>query len=124
MMGSDGLVSTMLAQHKEEIDLVDGMLATDFFSHGMPLTPFGERARDKHRENHKVSRTAYVALGVEGNASTIRSVQLPILRVSSVTLPSGQTARPSARLLLTPFWVADRNLSLRSISPHDKQRCH
>jgi hypothetical protein len=39
MMGSDGLVSTMLAQHKEEIDLVDGMLATDFFAHGMPLTP-------------------------------------------------------------------------------------
>jgi branched-chain amino acid transport system substrate-binding protein len=68
MMGSDGLVSTMLAQHKEEIDLVDGMLATDFFAHGMPLTPFGERARDKHRENHKVSRTAYVALGVEGYA--------------------------------------------------------
>jgi branched-chain amino acid transport system substrate-binding protein len=58
----------MLAQHKEEIDLVDGMLATDFFAHGMPLTPFGERARDKHRENHKVSRTAYVALGVEGYA--------------------------------------------------------
>jgi branched-chain amino acid transport system substrate-binding protein len=68
MMGSDGLISTMLAQHNNEIDLVDGMLATDFFAHGMPLTPFGKRARDKYREKYKSTRTAYAVLGIEGYA--------------------------------------------------------
>jgi branched-chain amino acid transport system substrate-binding protein len=61
MMGSDGLISTMLTQHQEEIDLVDGMLATDFFAHGMPLNPFGKRARDKYKR----TPTVYAALGVE-----------------------------------------------------------
>jgi branched-chain amino acid transport system substrate-binding protein len=65
MMGSDGLISTMLTQHQEEIDLVDGMLATDFFAHGMPLNPFGKRARDKFREKFKRTPTVYAALGVE-----------------------------------------------------------
>jgi branched-chain amino acid transport system substrate-binding protein len=66
MMGGDGLISTMLAQHKEEIDLAEGMLATDFFSHGMPLTPFGERARARYRDQYEEPRTAHAALGVEG----------------------------------------------------------
>jgi branched-chain amino acid transport system substrate-binding protein len=65
MMGSDGLISTMLTQHQEEIYLVDGMLATDFFAHGMPLNPFGKRARDKFREKYKRTPTVYAALGVE-----------------------------------------------------------
>jgi branched-chain amino acid transport system substrate-binding protein len=65
MMGSDGLISTILAQHQEEIDLVDGILATDFFAHGMPLNPFGKRVRDKFREKYKRIPTVYAALGVE-----------------------------------------------------------
>ena len=68
MMGSDGLITTMLVQHNNEIDLVDGMLATDFFAHGMPLTPFGKRVRNKFREKYKDARTPYMALGVEGYA--------------------------------------------------------
>ena len=66
MMGSDGLISTMLAQGKEEIDLVDGMLATDFFAHGMPLTPFGKRVADTYREKYKGTGTIYAALAAEG----------------------------------------------------------
>jgi len=74
MMGSDGLISTMLAQHKEEIDLVDGMLATDFFAHGMPLTPFAKRASDTYRENYKVTGTAYAGLGAEGYAILLNAM--------------------------------------------------
>jgi branched-chain amino acid transport system substrate-binding protein len=74
MMGSDGLIATMLAQHKEEIDLVDGMLATDFFAHGMRLTPFGKRARDKYVEKYKIARTAYTVLGVEGYAILLNAM--------------------------------------------------
>jgi branched-chain amino acid transport system substrate-binding protein len=68
------VVSTMLAQHKEDIDLVDGMLATDFFAHGMPLTPFGNRARNKYRENYKETRTSYAALGVEAYAILLNAM--------------------------------------------------
>jgi branched-chain amino acid transport system substrate-binding protein len=68
MMGSDGLVATMLAQHKKEIDLLDGMLTTDFFAYSMPLTPFGEKARDKYNETSSDTPTDYVALGAEGYA--------------------------------------------------------
>jgi branched-chain amino acid transport system substrate-binding protein len=74
MMGGDGLISTMLAQHKEDIDLVDGMLATDFFAHGMPLTPFGNRARKKYRENYKETGTSYAALGAEGYAILLDAI--------------------------------------------------
>ena len=74
MMGSDGLISTMLAQHNNEIDLVDGMLATDFFAHGMPLTPFGKRARDKYLEKYKSTGTTYAALGVEGYAILLNAM--------------------------------------------------
>ena len=72
MMGSDGLISTMLTQHKENIGLVNGMLAIDFFAHGMTLTPFGEKLRDTYNDMYKrkyrVASTAYSLLGVEGYA--------------------------------------------------------
>ena len=68
IMGSDGLISTMLAQHQEDLELVDGMLATDFMAHGMPLTPFGERARKIYRKQYQETRTAYAALGAEAYA--------------------------------------------------------
>jgi len=64
MMGSDGLISTILAQYEEGLDLVEGMLATDFFVGGMPLTPFGKKANAKD----KGSKTIYAALGLEGYA--------------------------------------------------------
>ena len=68
MMGSDGLISTMLSQHKEEIDLVEGMLATDSFAHGMPLTPFGKQASEMYAKMYKDPATAHVALGAEAYA--------------------------------------------------------
>jgi branched-chain amino acid transport system substrate-binding protein len=68
MMGGDGLLSTMLAQHIEEIDLVEGMLATDTFAHRMPLTPFGKQASGIYDKMHKDPATAQVGLGAEGYA--------------------------------------------------------
>jgi branched-chain amino acid transport system substrate-binding protein len=66
MMGGDGLISTMIAQHKEEIDLVDGMLATDHFAHRMLLTPYGKRAAEVYSKMYKDNGTPHVALGAEG----------------------------------------------------------
>ncbi len=68
MLGGDGLISTMLSQHEKDIDLFDGMLATDFMAHGMPLTPFGERAQERYRAEYKETGTVHAALGAEAYA--------------------------------------------------------
>jgi branched-chain amino acid transport system substrate-binding protein len=65
MMGGDGLISTMISQHEEDLDLVDGMLATDIMAHGMPLTPFGKRASKRYRDEYEETGTVYAALGAE-----------------------------------------------------------
>jgi len=64
MMGTDGLISNMIASYKDELDLADGMLATDVFAHGMPLTPFGK----KLGETHEGRKTHYAGLGTEAYA--------------------------------------------------------
>lgn len=72
MMGGDGLISTIMAQHQEELNLVEGMRAIDLFAHGMPLTPFGKKVRDAYRYAYKgeqrAASTTFSALGVEGYA--------------------------------------------------------
>jgi branched-chain amino acid transport system substrate-binding protein len=72
MMGSDGLLSTMIKQHKKELNLVEGMLAIDFFAHEVPPTPFGEKVKDAYHSKYKgklrAASTSYSALGVEGYA--------------------------------------------------------
>jgi branched-chain amino acid transport system substrate-binding protein len=50
------------------------MLATDFFAHGMPLTPFWKRARDKYREKHMSTRKTYAVLGAEGYAILLNAM--------------------------------------------------
>ena len=70
MMGSDGLISNMLASHKAELDLVEGVMATDVFAHGMPLTPFGKSVIDKH----KGPRTHFAGLGAEGYTVLINAL--------------------------------------------------
>jgi branched-chain amino acid transport system substrate-binding protein len=65
-LGSDGLLATVLTQHKEEAGLLEGILATDSFGTKMPLTPLGESAQDKYRALYKTRGTSYTAIGVEG----------------------------------------------------------
>jgi branched-chain amino acid transport system substrate-binding protein len=72
MMGSEGLVSTMIGEYKKELSLVEGMLAIDFFSHEESLTPFGEMVKDVYEDMHKgkqrAASTAFSLLGIEGYA--------------------------------------------------------
>jgi branched-chain amino acid transport system substrate-binding protein len=71
IMGGVGLTATILAEHEEELDIVDGILAADFFAHGMLLlTPFGKKVRATYEAKFE-SRgrgTTYSALGAEGYA--------------------------------------------------------
>lgn len=70
MMGTDGLISNMIAMNKDEIDLAEGMLATDVFAHGMPLTPFGRKVAKTHRGRP----THFAGLGAEAYAVLLHAM--------------------------------------------------
>jgi len=67
IMGSDGLLSMVLANYKEESHLLDGLLATDLYSYEAPLTSYGKRVASLY----KGKGTTYAVLGVEGYALLI-----------------------------------------------------
>jgi branched-chain amino acid transport system substrate-binding protein len=70
LMGSDGFISNMLAEHPDELDLAEGMLAADFFAHGMPLAAFGKKAQ----EAFIGTPTIFSALGVEGYTILLNAI--------------------------------------------------
>jgi branched-chain amino acid transport system substrate-binding protein len=75
VMGSDGLISTILAEHKEELDLVEGVLASDFFAHGISFyTPFGKKLRATYEAKFESRGTLYMALGAEGYAILLNAL--------------------------------------------------
>jgi len=74
VMGSDGLLSTVLKQHKEESGLLEGILATDFYSALMPLTSYGEKATKTFNSLFDGRPTTYTALGAEGYALLLNAM--------------------------------------------------
>lgn len=64
MMGSDGLISYVIAQYGNKMYLLEDFLATDFFVVGMPLSTFGKKAR----REHEAEKSTFAALGTEGYA--------------------------------------------------------
>jgi branched-chain amino acid transport system substrate-binding protein len=74
MMGSDGLLATVLTQHKEESGLLEGILATDLYSNLMPLTSFGKEATKSFHALFDGRATTYAALGAEGYALLLNAM--------------------------------------------------
>ena len=70
MMGSDGMLATVLAQYPENIDQLDGVYATDFFAqrNKPKVTTFGKNAQSMYSSLFSGIATSYVALGAEGYA--------------------------------------------------------
>ncbi len=64
MMGSDGLLSTVLTRYRKDARLLDGLLATDLYSYGEPLTAYGEKVQSAYRGEP----TSYAVMGIEGYA--------------------------------------------------------
>ena len=62
VMASDGLLATVFSQYAQQLRLLEGLLATEFFHHRSVGTGFGQRAR----KQHKGRATSYTAMGVEG----------------------------------------------------------
>ena len=70
LMGSDGLIAEVTTKYREELGLLDGMLATDFFHSDMHLTRFGRKVS----AIYKGQATSYAVLGVEGYALLLHAL--------------------------------------------------
>jgi len=64
LMTSDGLLATVFTQHKEQLGLLDGLLATEFFHNASQGTRFADRVVAAHEGRG----TSYTAMDVEGMA--------------------------------------------------------
>ena len=65
-MAGEGLISEVRSQFRDDIHLFDGLLAVDFYSSTIPLTPFGKRAVRKFRKLYRERGNTFAALGIEG----------------------------------------------------------
>lgn len=75
IMGSDGLLSSIYLQYREEIGFVDGIMATDFYSNSLPSTEYGKRVASKFKEFFSEPGTTYTALGAEGTSILLYAIE-------------------------------------------------
>ncbi len=76
VMVSDGLLSQMMLGYAKNLNLIDGMLATDIYSTEVPLTDFGQVVRSKFKELFEDPGTTISALSCEGAAAAFMAVEL------------------------------------------------
>ena len=74
IMASDGLLANVVAKHKNELHLIEGILATDFFGYDLPATPFGDRALEIYTSLFGDNPTTHAALGSEGYALLVNAM--------------------------------------------------
>lgn len=65
-MVSDGILSQMMLEYRDNLDLLDGLLATDIFTSEVPLSAFGESVKDNLKRQFDTPATTLTALGCEG----------------------------------------------------------
>ena len=66
LMGGDGLLAGTLTQYPDDVGVLEGMYATDFFSDDMPVTTYGKKVSKAYESLFDSPATSYVVLGVEG----------------------------------------------------------
>lgn len=66
VMGSDGLLASIILNHEEDLQLVHGIMATDFYSTVLPKTEYGQQAAKLFKKLFSEPGTSYTALGCEG----------------------------------------------------------
>lgn len=74
MMGTDGLLTNILLYHEEDIPLIEGMMATDFYSSIIPKTEYGRKAARLFRKQFSEPVTTYSGLGCEGTSLLLNAM--------------------------------------------------
>ncbi len=65
MMGSDGLLATVMTKHRDKLELLEGLMATEFFSQQTSATLYEKRLRKVYHSLYRHPPTSYSALGAE-----------------------------------------------------------
>jgi len=73
MLATDGMLSTVLEQHKGDLDLINGMLATDLYSNNMVLTAYGKKLF-KYIKKSAINMTTHMLTGMEGYGFLLNSI--------------------------------------------------
>lgn len=68
LVGSDGLQATLLLQHSDNLNLVNGMLATDPYSSTIPPTSYGKTILHNYQKLFSTRGTGLAAQGAEGTS--------------------------------------------------------
>lgn len=68
VMGSDGLLANIVLKYTDDLGLVNGMMATDFYSMYLPKTEYGQQVVKNFDTLYSEPGTTYTALGCEGTS--------------------------------------------------------
>ena len=73
ILGTDGLLAQALAEHNEEVHLVEGMLATDLFSYDTELTSYGNKLQAV-ADSNKVDVNTHSVIAMEAYGVLINAM--------------------------------------------------
>jgi branched-chain amino acid transport system substrate-binding protein len=65
IMGADGLLVNIYMSSKNDINKLNGIITTDFYSSDLPMTDFGLEVKDGYEKNNS-RLTSYSMMGIEG----------------------------------------------------------
>lgn len=74
IMGTDGLLANILNFDHQNVIPVEGILATDFISDGIPLTAWGTLIIERYRERYGKNISSFNGLAAEGYALLINAI--------------------------------------------------
>lgn len=73
-MVSDGVLSQMMLEYKDNLELLEGVLATDIFTGELPMSAFGSSVKDNLRRQFDTPTTTLTALGCEGGQVVLTAI--------------------------------------------------
>ena len=73
-MVSDGVLSQMMLEYKDNLELLDGVLATDIFSGEVPMSAFGKSVKANLKRQFDTPATTLTALGCEGGQVVLTAI--------------------------------------------------
>ena len=73
-MVSDGVLSQMMLEYKDNLELLEGVLATDIFTGEVPMSAFGNSVKDNLKRQFRTPATTLTALGCEGGQVVLTAI--------------------------------------------------
>ena len=73
-MVSDGVLSQMMLEYKDNLELLEGVLATDIFTGEVPMSAFGNSVKDNLKRQFDTPATTLTALGSEGGQVVLTAI--------------------------------------------------